>query len=188
MAAVQPGVGITNPGSAGAPAVAPGVQQPAHSSTHHSSQQSQQDNNPISNVKADIPQLNKSLSNLMKIAAENFVHNAAVDNNGKVGDSTTLHRFDKALEDFYSHCDYIEVNLRLALECSRQHGYSVRYTPIQLPLAKQEPNVLDAQKYGQYANLVKTQIACVNDVQKALLDCAYNISHQVKREETANKP
>ncbi|XP_071962965.1 mediator of RNA polymerase II transcription subunit 29-like [Antedon mediterranea] len=185
MAAVPQTFGATpnNPGSS-TPAGGSGTQQPTHSAS-----QIQPENNPILNVKAALPLLNKSLSNLMKIAAENFVHNAAVDNNGKIVEAAALHRFDKALEDFYSHCDYIEGHLRLAQECSKQHGYSARYTPIQLPLAKADPNVqpssvLDAQKYGSYTNLVKLQISCVNDVHKALLDCAYSISHQNKREES----
>ncbi|XP_022083257.1 mediator of RNA polymerase II transcription subunit 29-like [Acanthaster planci] len=136
-------------------------------------QQSQLDLDPISRVKALIPHLKESLSNLMKIAALGFHHSALIDNASQKASDNIPQRFDKSLEEFYSICDQVELHLRLALDCSNQYVDSIRHTPLPVSTAKSEPtNSGESQTYSQYVSTVKSQVAYAKEIHDALLECS----------------
>ncbi|KAH6926729.1 hypothetical protein HPB50_021248 [Hyalomma asiaticum] len=67
----------------------------------------------VAKVKALVWSLKDALSNLVRVAATNIYHTAAVDNGvrANTSDESTPPRLDKALEDFFSICNQIELNL-----------------------------------------------------------------------------
>ncbi|XP_072049064.1 mediator of RNA polymerase II transcription subunit 29-like [Amphiura filiformis] len=145
----------------------PQTQQQAHQHQKQAVQQYEYD--PILSVKALVPHLKDSLSNLMKISACGFLHSASIDSASKSSD-TTIQRLDKSLEEFYSICDQVELHLRLAQECSSQYSDSQRHTPHPLPV---KPDVnAETQTYSQYVSTVKSQVSCAREVHDALLDCS----------------
>ncbi|CAH1262620.1 mediator of RNA polymerase II transcription subunit 29-like [Branchiostoma lanceolatum] len=136
-------------------------------------QQQTMEVDPISKFKLLVPHLKESLVNLMRIAGQNLVHNAAIDNQLKSGDNPSQ-RVDKNLEEFYSTLDQIELNLRLAQECLTQHQESVRHAPLPVPIMSKPETSGDGQTmpYGQFLGLARSQVTCAKEIHDALVRCA----------------
>ncbi|CAH1792055.1 unnamed protein product [Owenia fusiformis] len=149
-------------------------------------QQSSSEVDPISKFKLYIPALKESLANLMKVAAQIFFRNSQIDSTVKVSEENQKNkqRFEQKLEDFYSICDQIELNLRIAIECNHQNMDSGKNTPIPVTLGKppdhpQNQENPQYQSYPQYLATVKTQIACAKELHNTLVECARKIEqHQ----------
>ncbi|XP_002737977.1 mediator of RNA polymerase II transcription subunit 29-like [Saccoglossus kowalevskii] len=142
---------------------------PAQSQQQQQQQQQQSLDDPTSKVKMLVPHLREALVNLMKITSHNFAANAAVDNALK--SESTSQKLDKNLEEFYSICDQIEVNLRLARQYAIQGAESAHHTPIPVTGIKPEQGLGDTiQTYSQYISTVKTQITCAREIHDALLE------------------
>ncbi|XP_074662156.1 mediator of RNA polymerase II transcription subunit 29-like [Tubulanus polymorphus] len=159
-------------------------QPPGPPQQHLQAQQQQQqvaEVDPVIKVRLLIPRLKESLSNLMKIAAQNFHHNAQVDNCSK--SEAPLQRFDKSLEEFYSMCDQIEINLRLAVECNNLNTDSMKNTPVPVHSGKQDlpPPGQEMQSYPQFIGTIKQQISCAKEIHDSLLDCAKKIQANIDR-------
>ncbi|XP_038071653.1 mediator of RNA polymerase II transcription subunit 29-like [Patiria miniata] len=151
-------------------------QQPQAAQPSQQSQQSQIDLDPIAKVKSLVPHLKESLSNLMRVSALNFHYSALIDNASPKASDASIQRFDKSLEEFYSICDQVEVNLRLSLDCSNEYVDSIRHTPLPMSTSKSEPtNSGESQTYSQYVSTVKSQISYAKEVHDALLECSSKI-------------
>ncbi|XP_070576850.1 mediator of RNA polymerase II transcription subunit 29-like [Ptychodera flava] len=145
------------------------LQQSQQSQQQSQQQQQQQQpiDDPTSKVKMLVPHLRESLVNLMKITSHNFVNYAGIDNASK--SENPSQRLDKSLEEFYSICDQIELNLRLAREYMVQSGESAHHTPVAIWAPKTEAGQMDTlQNYGMYINTVKTQITYAKDIHDLL--------------------
>ncbi|GAB6030343.1 hypothetical protein CHUAL_006008 [Chamberlinius hualienensis] len=124
----------------------------------------------ISKVKSLIWPLKESLAVCMRVAAGNIHHNSAVDAGGKGADQLPS-RFDKSLEEFYSICDQVELNLKVALDCSNLVGSSQRYNP----LSKQDLNIPDSHSYNHLFNLTKMQVEHAKEIHDHLTNAARTI-------------
>ncbi|XP_055542462.1 mediator of RNA polymerase II transcription subunit 29 [Wyeomyia smithii] len=154
-------------------------QQQQHQSQAQQQQQAQQpekvDN--ISKVKGLVVPLRDALSTTIKTAAQLLQQNNLNDAGTKGSDiSTNTPRFDKHLEEFYSICDQIELNLKTAKLCMQQGTSSQQYLPI--PVAPTQPNPAEtnALSYSQYLDVVKIQIGYAKDIHDTLICAAQNIS------------
>jgi len=116
----------------------------------------------------------------MKNAAQNFFHNGMIDiGTMKGADSNEVPRFDKQLEEFYSICDQIELNLQAAIMCSLQSSNSHRFIPTPVSLARQEPSInQEYLSYPSYISVAKNQVGFVKDVIEILNDAAQNLSNE----------
>lgn len=86
-------------------------------------------------------------------------------------------KFDKQLEEFYSICDQIELNLQAAIACATQLSSSQRHIPAQVTMVRQEPHMSqDFITYPSYVGIAKNQVAYVKDIVDALNDTAQNLS------------
>ncbi|EDS30565.1 intersex [Culex quinquefasciatus] len=196
----QPGVGpggpVGMPGGPGGP-VGVGVspvmmqspqmqQQQVQQQQQHQAQQQQQqqqqaqqpekvDN--IAKVKALVGPLRDALSTTIKTSAQLLQQNNLNDAGTKGGDlNAPTPKFDKHLEEFYSICDQIELNLKTAKLCMQQGASSQQYLPI--PVAPTQPNPAEtnALSYSQYLDVVKIQIGYAKDIHDTLICAAQNIS------------
>lgn len=94
------------------------------------------------------------------------------------GTETNVPRFDKQLEEFYSICDQIELNLQAAIGCASQISTSHRHVPSTVSIARQEPVInQEMMSYPNYVGVAKTQVAYVKDVIDTLNDAAQNLSN-----------
>ncbi|EAT37825.1 AAEL010217-PB [Aedes aegypti] len=149
-------------------------QQQAQAHQQQSQQTEKVDN--ISKVKGLVGPLRDSLSTTVKTAAQLLQQNNLNDAGTKGGDmSTTTPRFDKHLEEFYSICDQIELNLETAKLCMQQGASSQQYLPI--PVAPTQPNPAEtnALSYSQYLDVVKIQTSYAKDIHHILICAAQNI-------------
>ncbi|XP_055607909.1 mediator of RNA polymerase II transcription subunit 29 [Uranotaenia lowii] len=131
----------------------------------------------ISKVKGLVGPLRDALFTTIKSAAQLLQQNNLNDAGTKGGDmSTGTPRFDKNLEEFYSICDQIELNLKTARLCMQQGASSQQYLPI--PVAPTQPNPAEsnALSYSQYLDVVKIQIGYAKDIHDTLICAAQNIS------------
>ncbi|XP_077992561.1 mediator of RNA polymerase II transcription subunit 29-like [Glandiceps talaboti] len=147
-------------------------QPPIPAQQPQSAAQSQQQpiDDPASKVKVLVPHLRESLVNLMKITSHNFLNYASIDNATKSENQSQ--RLDKTLEEFYSICDRIELNLRLAKEYTIQGAESAHHTPIALSGNKADGSQGDTlTNYSQYISTVKTQINCAREIHDVLQEC-----------------
>ncbi|KAL5014819.1 hypothetical protein ScPMuIL_009089 [Solemya velum] len=155
-------------GHPGGPAQPPGTGQAAAQPQHLQDR----DVDPISKFKLLMPRLKDALVTLMKTAGQTFHHNAVSDSALKSTDSTQQ-RFEKSLEEFYSICDQIEINLHLALEAAMQTGDAVKFTPIAQHITKGDTPQPDGQaSFPQYLSTVKQQIHCAKEIHDMLENCA----------------
>ena len=95
------------------------------------------------------------------------------------GSDINAARFDKQLEEFYSICDQIELNLQAAISCGSQLSSSQRHIPVQVStMIRQEP-VLNQEflSYPTYVGVAKNQVSYVKDIIEALNDAAQNLSN-----------
>lgn len=101
------------------------------------------------------------------------------------GADINVPRFDKQLEEFYSICDQIELNLQAAIACSSQMNSSHRHVPTAVSINRTEPPVVglnqqpqqpDHMPYAAYLDIAKNQVAYVKDIIDALNDAAQSLS------------
>lgn len=95
-----------------------------------SNQQEQQRYDNVVKVRMLVGSLKDSLSEVVRVAAMNIYHTAAVDNGVRASSEGPPPRLDKALEEFYSICNQIELNLKTIQECVLQFRDSQQYLPI----------------------------------------------------------
>ena len=93
------------------------------------------------------------------------------------GTETTVPRFDKQLEEFYSICDQIELNLQAAIGCASQVSSSQRHIPSQVSVRQEAVMNQDIISYPNYVGVAKTQVSYVKDVIDTLNDAAQNLSN-----------
>lgn len=141
-------------------------------------QQQQQADDPIYKFNLLIPRLKESLVNLMKIAGQSLHENAMTDDGVKTTESQQQQRFEKNLEEFYSVCDHIEINLRLALENVQQNADSAKYTPFVVNVPGENIQAPEGQtvQYSTYLSTVKTQISCAKEIHDLLMESAKKLS------------
>ncbi|KAL1447623.1 hypothetical protein MTO96_028434 [Rhipicephalus appendiculatus] len=148
----------------------------------------------VAKVKALVWSLKDALSNLVRVAATNIYHTAAVDNGvecllnssvyyclageANTSDESTPPRLDKALEDFFSICNQIELNLRTIQECALQLRDSHQYLPVPVVATKPDPsNPQDGTlSYSQYINTIRAQVSFAKAVQDVLNEGARRIN------------
>lgn len=86
-------------------------------------------------------------------------------------DSQNMPRFDKHLEEFYSICDQIELNLVTAKRCLQQIAQAQTHLPVPVvPIAQD-----NAMTYLQFRELVITQLTYAKDIHDTLQMAAQNI-------------
>ncbi|XP_075723657.1 mediator complex subunit intersex [Rhipicephalus microplus] len=134
----------------------------------------------VAKVKALVWSLKDALSNLVRVAATNIYHTAAVDNGvrANTSDESAPPRLDKALEDFFSICNQIELNLRTIQECALQLRDSHQYLPVPVVATKPDPsNPQDGTlSYSQYINTIRAQVSFANTVHDVLNEGARRIN------------
>jgi len=140
----------------------------------------QLDIDPVGRFQELVPQLQEALSNLMQTAAAVFHQNSQADTCSQKSSEMTVQRVEKCLEDFYSICDQIELQLRLAIECSAQNADSNKNTPVPIVgrLGKTDAQTGQpepTQSYAHYLGTVRTQISCAREIHDSLVDCAARI-------------
>ncbi|OWF50412.1 mediator of RNA polymerase II transcription subunit 29-like [Mizuhopecten yessoensis] len=145
-----------------------------------SQQQQQQltDSDPVHRVKFLMPRLKESLANLIKVAGQSLRQNALTDDGLRPADSQQL-KFEKSLEEFYSLCDQIESNLRLALEIHQQNTDSQKFIPFTVNVPKENnqwPETPSAVPYTQFISMVRQQISCAKEIHDLLMECSKKIS------------
>ncbi|XP_058448100.1 mediator of RNA polymerase II transcription subunit 29 [Malaya genurostris] len=148
-------------------------QQQAQSQQQQAQQTEKVDN--ISKVKGLVGPLRDALSTTIKTAAQLLQQNNLNDAGTKGSDmSASTPRFDKHLEEFYSICDQIELNLKTAKLCMQQGASSQQYLPI--PVAPTpNPAETNALSYSQYLDVVKIQIGYAKDIHDTLICAAANM-------------
>lgn len=134
----------------------------------------------VARVKALVWSLKDALSNLVRVAATNIHHTAAVDNGvrSSSSDESATPRLDKSLEDFFSICNQIELSLRTIQECALQLRDSHQYLPVPVVATKPEPsNPQDGTlSYTQYINTIRAQVSFAKAVQDVLNEGARKIN------------
>ncbi|XP_058822152.1 mediator of RNA polymerase II transcription subunit 29 [Topomyia yanbarensis] len=151
-------------------------QQQQQAQSQQQAQQTEKVDN-ISKVKGLVGPLRDALSTTIKTAAQLLQQNNLNDAGTKGTDlGASTPRFDKHLEEFYSICDQIELNLKTAKLCMQQGASSQQYLPI--PVAPTQPNPAEtnALSYSQYLDVVKIQIGYAKDIHDTLICAAANIS------------
>lgn len=130
----------------------------------------------ISKVKSLIWPLKESLAAVMRVAAQNIYYNASIDAGIKGADQLPP-RFDKCIEEFYAVCDQIELNLKVALDCSQLASSSQRYTPFTVTANKPDTGVpSEAHNYSQYISMVKLQVTHAKEIHDSLTKAARTIN------------
>lgn len=161
-------------------------QQQAQAHQHQSQQQQQQQTEKVDNiskVKALIGPLRESLAATIKTAALLLQQNNLNDAGTKGGDMNALiPRFDKHLEEFYSICDQIELNLETAKLCIQQGNSSELYFPVPVAPTQPNPDEPNALSYGQFLDVVKTQIGFSRHLHDMLNCAVQNISGRSSQE------
>lgn len=120
----------------------------------------------VEKIKALVPHLKKSLINLMRLAAESMKephHASAVE---------------KALEEFFSYCDQLEMHLSIALEGFNQVIQHKKYlNPEYLKYSFAPGQTTDVvQQYQQFSTVIRSQVALATSLHDALLSCAENLT------------
>lgn len=93
------------------------------------------------------------------------------------GTETNVPRFDKQLEEFYSICDQIELNLQAAIGCASQVSSSHRHVPTQVSVRQESVINQEIISYPNYVGVAKNQVSYVKDVIDTLNDAAQNLSN-----------
>ncbi|CAG0914699.1 unnamed protein product [Notodromas monacha] len=117
----------------------------------------------VTKCKALIDPLKKCLEDVVKAAAQNLHQNALMDLGVLRSQDPGALRFDKALEDFLSVCDELQLHLKIAMETNRAHYRSTKFVPIPVNPAKLDgaptTPVDNSISYSQYLSTVRSQIA-----------------------------
>nr|CAH7761249.1 unnamed protein product [Callosobruchus chinensis] len=87
-------------------------------------------------------------------------------------------RFDKNLEEFYSICDQIELNLKTSIKCLSQQESSNRYLNLPVAPTKTESIGLNDNTltYPQFLATAGAQVAYTKEIHDTLVAAAQNIS------------
>lgn len=158
------------------PQMAQAPQQPPQQ-VQQQSQQAQEKLENISKVKSLVGPLRDSLSTALKSAAQTLHQNALVDNGTSKSVDLQDHRFNKNIEEFYSICDQIELNLKTAIECLSQNSSAMRYLPIPvMPTRIETAGTQETQTYMQFLMTVRTQISYFREVHNMLLAASHSVT------------
>ncbi|CAG0879357.1 unnamed protein product [Darwinula stevensoni] len=119
------------------------------------------------------------MPNAVRVAASNLQQNASIDVGSlKAAEQPPL-KFDKALEDFYSTCDEMELHLRIAQASWSQALRSQRYTPVPVANTRMDTNASsEAITYQQYVSTVKSQVAYIQEIHDSLMELAKSITSE----------
>jgi len=170
-----------------APMMPPGQQQPQPTPQSQAASQSQADQmkfDHVLTVRSLVWQLKDSVTNLMKIASNNLYKNSCID----IGTKTTekVPRFDKALEEFVSICNQIELHLKTIQDCYIQARESNHHLPF--PVNQQKPDTPTPpdqpqnmppdqfMSYAQYLHTIRNQVQYAMSLRKTLVDGANKIT------------
>ncbi|XP_052766039.1 mediator of RNA polymerase II transcription subunit 29-like [Mya arenaria] len=164
---------------------APMVQQSPNQNVPSQGQQQQVQANkeveidPIVKIKQYLlPRLKDSLVALMNVSGKILRQNSLLEEGHKPQEGLQQ-MFERSIEEFYSICDQLEANLRLALEMQAQQTDSTRYTPLPVTIPKSDNSGLADQQsipYPQFLVTVKQQIACAKDMYELLADFTKKLS------------
>jgi len=124
----------------------------------------------ISRAKALVPTLKELVSNVFRTAAEATYANNLVDSGTKPVEFDP-NKFDKALEEFYSVCDHMEMHLKSSMECISQGGMSQQNLSATVSQTKMD----GALSYPEFVGVVQSQIAYAREVHDALADAAQKL-------------
>ncbi|XP_054154262.1 mediator of RNA polymerase II transcription subunit 29-like [Oppia nitens] len=161
------------------PAMA-GQQQQSAASGQSNQPPGDQKSEPIIRVRQLVWALKDSLANVMKVAANNIHRNSLIDTVGKTNDqSDNVVRFDKALEDFFSICNQIELHLKTIHEVAIQVKDSHLYLPFNINKLDVDVNTAitpDSMSYNQYIMTIKNQVNFAKSVHDMLVDGSKRIA------------
>ncbi|XP_067138076.1 mediator of RNA polymerase II transcription subunit 29 [Centruroides vittatus] len=133
----------------------------------------------VAKVKSLTWSLKELLVNIMKTAHANITHNAAIDNGLKSTDDSPP-RMDKCLEEFFSVCNQIELNLKIVQECTLLQRDSQQYLPLPVSSNKIDSAPAPTQdgtlSYSQYLSTIKSQVSFATAVQEILAEGARKIT------------
>ncbi|XP_052272418.1 mediator of RNA polymerase II transcription subunit 29-like [Dreissena polymorpha] len=136
---------------------------------------------PIVKVKqALLPRLKESIVNLMNISGKILRQNVMSEENYKPAE-TIQQMYERSMEDFYSLCDQVESNLRLALEMQAQQLDSTKYTPAPVHIPKSTDSMGISEQsipYPQFLVTVKQQITYAKDMFEILAEFTKNFSER----------
>lgn len=125
---------------------------------------------PIVKVKKLLPLLKEALINLMQVGSQNVAVSIAIDDMQKGVDASTVPSFNKCLEQFYTLCDQLEVQLNLAYQQLSQGLISAQYTPLVASTNfKVDPK--GPQLYSGYLTTVEQQMKYAKDLHDLLSSC-----------------
>jgi len=134
------------------------------------------DNSSIKKLKALVPHLKKSLSNLMRLAGEALRRDDIYASSSSASAASTS-SVEKALEEFFSICDQLEMHLGIALEGFNQVIQHKKYlNPEYLKFSfapGQSPDVV--QQYSAFCTVIRSQVALASSLHDALVNCADQI-------------
>ncbi|XP_065346822.1 mediator of RNA polymerase II transcription subunit 29 [Cloeon dipterum] len=136
-------------------------------------QQQEKMENPsnIAKVKSLVGPLKESLLNTLKTGAQSLHQNSIVDMGTIKGNESGSLKFDKNVEEFFSYCDQIELNLKTAIECASQGTSSHKYLPLQVSLSRTEAGMVTPQQdsisYSQFLNTAKLQVGYARELHDA---------------------
>lgn len=130
----------------------------------------------VNKVKSLIWSLKDALANVMKVAGANVYHSAA----GKTSEDAPS-RIDKTLEDFFSICNQIELNLKAIQECTLQQKDSAQYLPLNVLPNKTDssggqPPQQEWLTYSQYLSTIKGQVNFGKAIQEMLTEGARKVT------------
>ena len=126
---------------------------------------------PIAKVKNILPLLKEALINLMQVSSQNVAKSISVDDMQKGVDASTVPSFNKCLEQFYTLCDQLELQLNLAYQ-QLSHGLlSAQYTPL-VASTNFRLDPKGTQLYSSYVLNVEQQIRFAKELHEILSTCA----------------
>ncbi|CAG2169252.1 unnamed protein product [Oppiella nova] len=182
------GQAMTQP-MAGQPPPVGAVSQPVSGGGPSAPQPSEQKYDLIARVRQLVWTLKESLANVMKVSAHNIQHNSQIDSGLKASEeSNSVVRFDKALEDFFSICNQIELYLvsdssaenKTILECAIQARDSHQYLPFTVNKTdniETNPNMTpDSMSYNQYLMTIKGQVNFAKSIHDMLVEGSKRIT------------
>ena len=130
---------------------------------------------PIEKAKLILPQLKEALVKLMQVSSQNVAVSISIDDMQKGVDGSTIPSFSKCLEQFYSLCDQLELQLNLAYQQLSQGLLSVQHVPtVATYNFRLEPKA--SSVYASYSATVDTQLRVAKEVHELLSNCIKKLS------------
>lgn len=133
----------------------------------------------IAKVKSLVMPMRESLLLTFRGAAFTLQQNNMADNLKR---DTVMNsaRFDKHLEEFYAHCDQIELHLKTAMQCMQQLSSAQKYLPGAVTASRTEPYMQDnpagPMPYPTFLNTVRVHIQSTKELRDTLISASQNIS------------